>query len=103
MTSIQISLHTPRMYMQKNLTLISILTGFSLNAVTAHEMGFMYETKSADEFEDLESYLHYKIRECEGIADHPVNRVNNEQDFYRYVYFTGKAVAYRDCLNTSIN
>ena len=87
--------------MKKLLTAIAIFAGFSLEAVTVYEMGFMYESKRSDEFEDMESYLNYKIRESEGMATYPVNDINYEQDFYRYLYFTGKAMAYRDCLKSS--
>jgi hypothetical protein len=77
---------------------LAILAWFPLGAMTAYEMGFMYETKSVKEFEDMESYLLYKIKESECIADHPVNRINSQHDMNKYIYFTGKAVAYRDCL-----
>jgi hypothetical protein len=73
-----------------------------IEAVTCYEMGFMYESKRADEFEDMESYIKYKMEESESIADHPINRIHSDKDYYRYLYFTGKAVAYRDCLKSSI-
>ena len=82
---------------------VAVFGFFPASAVICYEMGCMYESKRADEFDDLKTYLQYKIDESEGIADHPINRVNCDQDFYRYLYFTGKAVAYRDCLKSSID
>ena len=49
--------------MKKLLTAIAIFAGFSLEAITVQEMGFIFDTKLPEEFETFEKYIEYKLDE----------------------------------------
>jgi hypothetical protein len=67
-------------------------------AKEAKELFWSYQTLDSSEFEDVESYLLFKMQESFSLAGHPVNGINSQEDVYKYIYFTGKAVAYYDAM-----